>query len=98
MSKLIKSLKSNKLFSLQTVAEGTENDVKVYHDSGSYTLNLVLSGDMFKGYAGNKITAISGDSGVGKCVRGNEIIEIYIDENNKELFEKINARVSSKTK
>lgn len=65
-NKLIQTLKSNKLFSLRTVEEGTVNDVKRYYDSGSYVINLILSGDMFKGYMSNKITALSGDSGTGK--------------------------------
>lgn len=65
-NKLIKSLKGNKLFNLRTVSDGTINDTKVYLDSGSYVLNLVLSGDMFRGYIGNKLTALYSDSGVGK--------------------------------
>ena len=78
-SKLSKALKDSKLFSLQTVDEGTINDVKQYHDSGSYVVNLILSGDLFKGYIGNKITALSGDSGTGKCVTGDTKLVIYVD-------------------
>lgn len=66
-SSLIKSLKGNELFkTLNAASDGTINDIKNYIDSGSYVFNLVLSGDMFKGYIGNKITALSGDSGTGK--------------------------------
>ena len=67
MSSLIKALKQNKLFDMMNAAsDGTVNDISTYIDSGSYVFNLVLSGDMFKGYIGNKITALAGDSGTGK--------------------------------
>lgn len=82
-SKLIKSLKGNKLFSLKTVEEGTINDVKVYHDSGSYVLNLVLSGDMFGGYTGNRITAIAGDSGTGKTFLVLAAAKEFLNNNKK---------------
>jgi len=68
-SSLIKSLKGNKLFdAMNTASEGTVNDITTYIDSGSYVFNLVLSGDMFQGYIGNKITALAGDSGTGKTL------------------------------
>lgn len=66
-SPLVKALKDNKLFEMMnTASEGTVNDISNYIDSGSYVFNLALSGDMFKGYIGNKITALAGDSGTGK--------------------------------
>lgn len=68
-SALIKALKGNELFNmLNAASEGTINDIKKYIDSGSFVFNLVLSGDMFQGYIGNKITALSGDSGTGKTL------------------------------
>ena len=84
-SNLLKSLKSNKLFSLQTVDKGTVNDTETHHDSGSYVLNLILSGDMFKGYPGNKITALSGDSGVGKTFFALAAAKTFLENNKKAL-------------
>ncbi len=82
-SKLSKALKDSKLFSLQTVDEGTINDVNQYHDSGSYVVNLILSGDLFRGYIGNKITALSGDSGTGKTFLALAAAKNFLENNKK---------------
>lgn len=41
-------------------------DVAGFVDSGSYTLNALLSGSIYGGFPGNKITVISSESGAGK--------------------------------
>lgn len=105
VSALIKSLKTNKLFDMMNAAsEGTINDIKKYIGSGSYAFNLALSGDMFQGYIGNKITALSGDSGTGKTLAAlaaaNDLLEndpnavvIYIDTEGATDQEQIAALV-----
>lgn len=104
-SSLIKALKGNDLFKMMnTASEGTVNDITTYIDSGSYVFNLVLSGDMFKGYIGNKITALAGDSGTGKTfaalAAANALLEsdkeaevIYLDTESATDKEQIEALV-----
>jgi RecA/RadA recombinase len=41
-------------------------DVDKYIDTGSYILNALLSGSIYKGLPGNKITALAGESATGK--------------------------------
>ena len=66
-------------------------DEETYVDTGSYIFNALVSGSIFGGVSGNKITAIVGESGCGKCARGNEKIEIYCDE---ETANKIKENLS----
>ena len=50
-------------------ADGIDtSDVSEYIDTGCYTLNALLSGDIFGGLPSNKITAIAGESATGKTV------------------------------
>jgi len=44
----------------------TYADVDRYIDTGSYILNALLSGSIYKGLPGNKITAFAGESSTGK--------------------------------
>jgi len=64
------------------------NETEKYVDTGSYIFNALVSGSIFGGVSGNKITTISGVSGTGKCARGSEKIEIYCDENVVEKLKK----------
>lgn len=41
-------------------------DVDEYIDTGSYVLNALVSGSLFKGFPKNKITALAGEQGTGK--------------------------------
>ena len=41
-------------------------DVSSFIDTGSYTLNALLSGSIFGGLPSNKITAIAGEAATGK--------------------------------
>lgn len=65
-----------------------------FMDSGSYTLNAVLSGSIFGGYARNKITELAGPSSVGKTFFLLTLIKLFL-ENEKEggvfLFESESA-------
>lgn len=53
---------------------------ETYVDTGSYIFNALVSGSIYGGVSGNKITAIAGESSTGKCARGTETITIYCDE------------------
>jgi RecA/RadA recombinase len=56
------------------------NETETYVDTGSYIFNALVSGSIFGGVSGNKITAIAGESSTGKCARGTEKITVYCDE------------------
>jgi hypothetical protein len=66
------------------------NETEVYVDTGSYILNALVSGSIFGGVSGNKITAFSGLSGCGKCARGTEKITIY---GSQETIDKIKKNI-----
>ena len=52
-------------------------DVTGFISTGSYALNALLSGSIFKGLPGNRITGFSAESSTGKCARGTEKIKVY---------------------
>lgn len=66
------------------------NETERYVDTGSYVFNALVSGSIFGGVSGNKITAISGASSTGKCARGTEKITIY---GSKETIEFIRNKI-----
>lgn len=66
----------------QLASEINENETFV--DTGSHIFNALVSGSVFGGVSGNKITAIAGASSTGKCARGTEKIKIYCDEKTAE--------------
>ena len=42
------------------------DETETYVDTGSYIFNALVSGSVFGGVSGNKITAIAGESSTGK--------------------------------
>jgi len=66
------------------------DETETYVDTGSYIFNALVSGSIFGGVSGNKITAISGASSTGKCARGTEKIIVYCSE---ETAQKIKSRL-----
>lgn len=67
------------------------DETETYVDTGSYIFNALVSGSIFGGVSGNKITAIAGESSTGKCARGTEKIIIYCDEDTaNEIKNKLN--------
>lgn len=56
------------------------DETERYIDTGSYIFNALISGSIYGGASGNKITALVGPSGCGKCARGTEKISVYCDE------------------
>lgn len=55
-------------------------------DTGSLTLNALLSGTIFGGASGNKITGIAGKSGVGKTFFLLEIAKAFLEQYPKGIF------------
>ena len=48
------------------VSDGMLGNVHEHIDTGSYILNALLSGSIYKGLPANKITAFAGESATGK--------------------------------
>ena len=64
------------------VADGmTAGDVDGFIDTGSYTLNALLSGSIFGGLPSNKITAIAGEAATGKTIFALGIVKHFLDKN-----------------
>ena len=55
----------------------TENFV----DTGSYIFNGLVSGSIFGGVSGNKITAIAGESSTGKTFFSLAVVKNFLDSN-----------------
>jgi len=50
-------------------------------DTGSYIFNAVVSGSIFGGVSGNKITAIAGESSTGKTFFSLAVVKNFLDNN-----------------
>lgn len=60
------------------------SDIKeeeTYVDTGSFIFNALISGSIFGGVSGNKITAISGASSTGKSYVALAVIKNFLDNN-----------------
>jgi RecA/RadA recombinase len=71
-------------------------DVDKYIDTGSYILNALLSGSIYKGLPGNKITALAGESATGKTYFLLGIIQQFLDdhENGGVIFFESESAIS----
>lgn len=58
-------------------------DIKFYVDTGSYSLNALLSGSIYGGLAGNKRTVLAGESSVGKSFYALNIVKEFLSANPK---------------
>lgn len=56
-------------------------DVTSYTDTGSYILNALISGSIYKGLPGNKITALAGESATGKTYFLLGIVRQFLNDN-----------------
>ena len=56
-------------------------DVTSYTDTGSYILNALLSGSIYKGLPGNKVTALAGESATGKTFFLMGIVRQFLNDN-----------------
>jgi RecA/RadA recombinase len=57
------------------------NDSETYVDTGSYIFNALVSGSIFGGVSGNKITAIAGESSTGKTFFSLAVVKNFLDTN-----------------
>ena len=54
---------------------------ETFVDTGSYLFNAVTSGSIFGGVSGNKITAIAGETSVGKTFFALAVVKNFLDSN-----------------
>ena len=57
------------------------NEEERFIDTGSYIFNAVVSGSIFGGVSGNKITAIAGESSTGKTFFSLAVVKNFLDNN-----------------
>jgi len=72
----------------------TAGDVTSFIDTGSYSFNALLSGSIYGGLPGNRITAIAGEAATGKTFFALGIIKSFLDKDKDAgvvLFESENA-------
>ena len=55
------------------------DDTETYVDTGSYIFNALVSGSVFGGVSGNKITAIAGESSTGKTFFSLAVVKNFLD-------------------
>ena len=55
------------------------DETETYVDTGSYIFNALVSGSIFGGVSGNKITAIAGESSTGKTFFSLAVVKIFLD-------------------
>jgi RecA/RadA recombinase len=57
------------------------DETESYVDTGSYIFNALVSGSVFGGVSGNKITAIAGESSTGKTFFSLAVVKNFLDTN-----------------
>jgi len=57
------------------------DETETYVDTGSYIFNALVSGSIFGGVSGNKITAIAGESSTGKTFFSLAVVKNFLDDN-----------------
>ena len=57
------------------------DDSEQYVDTGSFIFNALVSGSIFGGVSGNKITAIAGESSTGKTFFSLAVVKNFLDSN-----------------
>ena len=57
------------------------DETESYVDTGSYIFNALVSGSIFGGVSGNKITAIAGESSTGKTFFSLAVVKNFLDNN-----------------
>jgi len=57
------------------------DETETYVDTGSYIFNALVSGSIFSGVSGNKITAIAGESSTGKTFFSLAVVKNFLDNN-----------------
>ncbi len=57
------------------------DETETFVDAGSYIFNALVSGSIFGGVSGNKITAIAGESSTGKTFFSLAVVKNFLDNN-----------------
>ena len=57
------------------------DETETYVDTGSYIFNALVSGSIFGGVSGNKITAIAGETSTGKTFFALAVVKNFLDNN-----------------
>jgi RecA/RadA recombinase len=57
------------------------DETESYVDTGSYIFNALVSGSIFGGVSGNKITAIAGESSTGKTFFSLAVVKNFLEHN-----------------
>ena len=57
------------------------DEAERYVDTGSYIFNALVSGSVFGGLSGNKITAIAGESSTGKTFFALAVVKNFLEQN-----------------
>jgi len=57
------------------------DETETYVDTGSYIFNALVSGSIFGGVSGNKITAIAGESSTGKTFFSLAVVKNFLNNN-----------------
>lgn len=65
----------------RVVSDGTIADIAGFIDTGSYVLNALISGSIYKGMPGNKITALAGEEATGKTFFALGMAKHFLDTN-----------------
>jgi RecA/RadA recombinase len=55
------------------------DETETYVDTGSYIFNALVSGSIFGGVSGNKITAIAGETSTGKTFFALAVVKNFLD-------------------
>ena len=63
------------------LSEGGVGDIESFVDTGSFIFNALVSGSINGGVPSNKITALAGESGTGKTLLCQGIVQNYLAEN-----------------
>ena len=63
------------------VEDGLDSDVNGYIDTGSYSLNALLSGSIYGGLPNNKVTALAGEPSTGKTFFALSISKQFLIDN-----------------
>jgi len=87
-SKILKGLikKINNPYATIAIDGIIGGDIKSYVSSGSYILNALLSGSIFRGFAGGKVTALAGKKGSGKTFILFKTVQEFLDSDPNNLF------------
>lgn len=69
----------------KVAVDGVLGDIAGYIDTGSYSLNALLSGSIYKGLGSNKRIVFAGEQGVGKTYYVLQIAKSFLNTNNENI-------------